>query len=254
MQQLIDDLKSIPGVIGAYVYHPNGGLRANNLPPLFKNERITETAKSMVKITAAGRHNFHDLSDIFLSFEESSILCRQLAGSNFVIAVCDPDINFNVLSMSLNLVMEEVNSRIVAQQFAMPEKPAATAPTAPEPKASAAQPDPVYQYRGTYYTNPQPDEPPPVNAPAAPPAGATPAPALPMAPLLEGLAHVLTKFLGPMAKIVLDDAVENWSQGRTPSANELPALIDTLCREIDDPDKEKSFRQMVRTQLSLSGQ
>ena len=223
MQQLIEDLKSIPGVMGAYVYHPNEGIRSNNLPPLFKTERIMETARNLAKITAAGRHNFQDLSDIFLSFEESSILCRQLADTNFVIAVCDPDINFNVLSMSLNLAMEEVNSRIVARQ------PENITPNTIQTPATVATP----------------------TVPASPSASSSPAPSNPanLTRELKVLGQALTKFLGPMARIVFDDAFAEWSTGRTPSANDLPALIDTLCQEIGDADKEKSFREMVREHL-----
>ncbi|NLV24927.1 MAG: hypothetical protein GXY54_09125 [Deltaproteobacteria bacterium] len=227
MQQLIDDLKSIPGVIGAYIYHPNEGIRSNNLPPLFKTERMRETAKSLVKITAAGRHSFHDLADTFLNFEESSILCRQLSGSNFVIAVCDPEINFNVLTMSLNLAMEDVNSRIAAHQFVQAEN----SPPSPAPAT------------------------PPVTAPTmatpSPSAAAQPSPGN-LKEELDVVGQTLAKFLGPMAKIVFDDVVENWSQGRTPTRQDFPALIDALCQEIADPEKEKSFRGMVREHIPFA--
>ena len=232
MQQLIDDLKSIPGVIGAFVYHPSEGVRSNNLPPLFKNERISEMAKGLMKITAAGRHNFHDLSEIFLCYEESSILCRQLTGSNFLVVVCDPEINFNVVNMSLNLAMEEVNSRIAAQE--LKSTPIAkTAPAAPPVVAPAAPPQPVVA--------------------AAVPATATPSPAGNISHELEVMAQNLSKFLGPMARIIFDDTVDLWSQGRTPSKSDLPALLDSLCQEIGDPDKSKHYRELVREQLPSSG-
>lgn len=221
MQQLIEDLKSIPGVIGAYVYHPEEGVRANNLPPLFKTERITETAKNLVKITAAGRHNFHDLSEIFLNFEESAILCRQLAGTNYVVTFCDPDINFNVLSMSLNLAMEEVNSRIVTRKFSAAE--AAPPPPVHSPGTSAA-------------------------APSKPPDPST----LNLDKTLEDLAQILTKFLGPMARIVFDDTLENWSKENPLSTETLPVLVDSLCQEIDEENKRKKFREMVQENLPFA--
>jgi hypothetical protein len=48
MQQIIDDLKSIPGVIGAFAFRTKQGILCNNLPSPFKPERLTEIAKTLI--------------------------------------------------------------------------------------------------------------------------------------------------------------------------------------------------------------
>ena len=98
MQQLIDDLKSIPGVIGSYIFRSSEGVRFSNLPSIFKPDRITEMTKSLIKIHSAGKQNFPDLVEVFINYEESMLFCRQFNGSDYVIAVCDPGMNLNVLA------------------------------------------------------------------------------------------------------------------------------------------------------------
>lgn len=107
MQQIINDLKSIPGVIGAFGYRAKQGILCNNLPSLFKPERLTEIAKNLTKITTAGRLGFPDLAEVLISFEESVLLCRPLGVSDFLITLCDPSINMNLLGLSLNLALED---------------------------------------------------------------------------------------------------------------------------------------------------
>ena len=112
MQQLIDDLKSIPGVIGAYVFRSNDGVRCSNLPSIFKSDRIADMTKSLIKIHSAGKQNFPDLVEVFINYEESMLFCRQFNSSDYVIAICDPGMNLGVLAMSLNMALEEVAGRV----------------------------------------------------------------------------------------------------------------------------------------------
>ncbi|PLX86227.1 MAG: hypothetical protein C0614_03890 [Desulfuromonas sp.] len=106
MQFLIEDLKSIPGVVGACSYQPQKGILANNLPSIFREDGLQDTAKQLAKIHAAGRLNFPDLKEIMLNYDESIILFRQIGTQDHLITICDPSINMNLLSMSLNLDIE----------------------------------------------------------------------------------------------------------------------------------------------------
>ena len=106
MQSLIEDLKSIPGVIGACSYQPQKGILDNNLPAIFRKDGLQDTAKQLGKIHAAGRLNFPDLTEIILNYDESIIIFRQMDMEDYLITICDPSINMNLLTMSLNLAIE----------------------------------------------------------------------------------------------------------------------------------------------------
>jgi predicted regulator of Ras-like GTPase activity (Roadblock/LC7/MglB family) len=228
MQQLIDDLKSIPGVIGAYVSRTNQGILCSNLPSLFKPERIAEVTKSLLKIHTAGKQNFNDLIEVFINYEESMLFCRQFTSRDYVMAVCDPGMNLGVLAMSLNMALEEVTGRIEAGD-ALPEE---------EPILEAVE-----------------DEPAATQQAAPPPSDAAPAPSFdqdPLAKPLEELSKSLAKILGPMALIVFDDTLAKWASGRTPTQDDLPQLVDRLCQEIEDPEKAKHFQKMVQPFLKAA--
>jgi len=70
-------------------------------------------------------------------------------------------------------------------------------------------------------------------------------------PLDEALARSrpiieaeLVEYLGPMARLLLDEHV--------PAASSLTDLIDSLAREISDPAKSASFKERVRARLASS--
>jgi hypothetical protein len=54
----------------------------------------------------------------------------------------------------------------------------------------------------------------------------------------------LVEYLGPMARLVIDEHV--------PAASNLTDLIDSLAREISDPAKSASFKERVRERLASS--
>ena len=55
----------------------------------------------------------------------------------------------------------------------------------------------------------------------------------------------LFKITGPMARILFQDAVREWIKSWEQSESSLPALIEILTREINDPDKEQQYVKMI---------
>lgn len=107
MRQMIDELKSIPGVVGASIYSSSDGLQVTNLPGIFKPERLSAVGKHLTKLYAAGRLSFADLTDVTLNYDESVVVARELDKQLLVFAFCDPSFNHNLLSMSFNLLQED---------------------------------------------------------------------------------------------------------------------------------------------------
>ncbi len=213
MQQLIDDMKAIPGVIGACTYRSQEGIIDNNLPTLFRGERLHDTARHLAKIHAAGRLNFPDLTEVLLNYEESVVVFRQINSDDFLVTICDPGINMNLLGMSLNLAIENLP---------------ATADSTPAPVSPAEE------------------------KPAA-----RPSPDLdkllksgPMAQPLQTMQKLLTKVIGPMAKIVFDDALARWVGTSENRKGSLSKLLEIVCQEIGDEEKSREFRELVREKMA----
>jgi len=107
MIQLIDELKVIPGVIGACIVNSQEGLKVNNLPAIFKPERLLVVGQHLLKLYSTGRESFSDLTDITLNYDESVVVARELEKGTLVFVICDPTFNHNLMTMSLNLLQEE---------------------------------------------------------------------------------------------------------------------------------------------------
>ncbi len=123
MKEIIGDLKALPGVLGACLFHGQKGVLVSNLPTIFLAEKLEEIGKLLMKIQTAGRMNFHDLTDLTLQYDEAVILVRQLEENLIVIILGDPDFNQNLVAMSLNILQQELkNNKIPLAESSLAEE------------------------------------------------------------------------------------------------------------------------------------
>jgi len=212
MLHLIDELKVIPGVMGACIVNSQTGVQVTNLPALFRVERLALVGKHLLKIYAAGRMSFDDLTDITLNYDESVVVARELEKNTLIFAICDPTFNQNLLSMSFNLLHEEFKlgnfTEVEAEPVTMVAAPAPPSPPPVESKISQA--------------------------------------------LLAEMKEALGKILGPMAGFIFDEVMDNWLEQGAPDSSRIEELIDQLNQEIDDQDKIDKYRQLISSALEDS--
>ncbi len=78
MEHVLNEFKSVQGVMGAYIYNARGHVLANNLPTIFKEAMLLNIGKVLAKLYSAGGLTFPDISDVFLSYEESIVIVREI--------------------------------------------------------------------------------------------------------------------------------------------------------------------------------
>lgn len=217
MQQLSKDLKGIPGVIGLTVYHPNHGAELIDLPTMFAPERIDSIGQLLDKALAAGRLNFPGMSEMMLSYEEAAIVCRQMHDERLLSVFCDPGVNLNLLIMSMNLALQSQLKQVSSR-----------AETQTQPQETSHLPQ----------TNPSQ-----VDTDAIMNHG-------PLSREFKTMITLLTKVIGPMAKILFDDAFQTWAASGPTDSSNLRRLVDLVGKELNDPEKAKQYREMVRSFLS----
>lgn len=211
MKQLIDELKAIPGVVGACIYSSRVGLQETNLPGIFKADRLAAVGKQLAKLYAAGRMSFDDLTDVSLHYDESVVVARELQKNLLIFAICDPSFNHNLLSMSFNLLQEEFRNGQFGKAEAAESVPSIPTPT-PVAVASASKLD--ARQLG----------------------------------LLEEMKGKLGRILGPMAGYIFAEVVEVWERHGA-RAERLGSLLELLDKEIADEDKSATYRQLIATEL-----
>jgi hypothetical protein len=212
MKQAIDELKAIPGVVGACLFGSPDGLLQCNLPGMFKPEKLTVVGQQLAKLLAAGRMSLEDVQDLSLHYDESVVISRELRKGLIVFAICDPSFNHNLLTMSLNLLQDELREQ------------------SETPAHSAASPTPVVVANG-------------VASVAA--SAASPVETLQLKPQLK---EALAKVMGPMAGVILDEIYADWWHSES-QAEGLPALLALIRAEISDPQKIAVFDALIGPHL-----
>lgn len=211
MLQLINELKDIPGVIGACTYSLQFGLQENNLPKIFKPEKLTAIGKQLNKLYTAGQMNFDDLSDLILNYDETIIAARKLPNNHLFFAICEPSLNQNLLSMSLNLLQEEYHDDLMASKNEVSSI-----------NSSVENPEPS-KTKNPADTN--------------------------LTALFESLRDHLFKIMGPMAGLIFDEAIDKWQTQGAVVGSRLENLLDLLYQEIGDGGKIKHYQELIDPEL-----
>lgn len=217
MQELLDEIQSIPGIVGGFVFNAQNGVLVSDLPTVFKEARLLKIGRILTKLFAKGKAGFNQLMEITLAYEETLVIVREIREGDLVILLCDPGVNLNLLTMTLNLIIEELD----------------------RPKAAS----------------PPPSDPAPTLRKASPPPPAAESPEAlmnegPMAATLAEMQAALAKVVGPMAKILFMDALEKWTRSGPVGPETLDRLLDILDDEIADPDKSADYRNRVTPVMS----
>ena len=207
MAGFLDELQNVPGVYGACLYHSQEGVLQSNLPSLYTDATISEIGKVLARIHTAGQMNFSDLTDLSIRYDETTLLLRKMAEDIIVFAILDPDCNQNLVTMSLNIIQQELKGKDLVSELSTPP----AAPSAP--------------------------------APQTPIVGATSAE---VEPILSKMQDSLAKVLGPMAELIFDEAVDEWKAQGGGSKGSLSALIELISEEIGDDEKAKEYRSMIQ--------
>lgn len=224
MTQVLSDVKSVGGVVGCFAYDIKAGVIAAEVPALFKPAKLAEVGRALAKTMKAATMSLPDGADISFYFEEILIVARELKKGTVLVVLCDPGMNVNLLSMSLNLAMDEL--------VEMAQRLAQTPPQA---------------------AHPAPPDPPPAR-PATPPAATQkpkPAPEHALdAETQRALEAALAKVVGPMAAIIYRDSYETWTSSGNGGAG---GLVTVICREIGDEGKAAKFSALAANLIMNEG-
>lgn len=210
MNDLLEELKVIPGVVGGYFISLKKGLLASNMPTIFKQPKILEVSKQLIKVNSAGKMNFPDTSEIFINYEEMVLVVKIVSPQRYLILFCDSSVNTNMLAMSINLSLES-----------MPEITA-------QPETTTAQLAPLTVSQLTPETV--------MNLPEL---------AGPLRKMADGLAQVM----GPMAEVIFEESLQEWLDLGQGSVEKLPGLLKIIKDEIGDPKKSKEYQSLIVTLL-----
>ncbi len=214
MQKALNEMNLIPGVMGGYVYNPEMGVIEKNLPSIFKEEKLREISSHLIKLNQLFGTDFPDHTDAFLFFEQSAVTIREIESNFFFVLLSDPKVKANMLSVSINLIIEELKPLI--REYNPQDKAASSSNhQRSEKKESSIDPKVLEEMMNSG----------------------------PLSDPLTKLKALMVKILGPVAPVMFKGALEKWCETQTPSTDTMPLLVDLLCREMGDGDFAEEFRK-----------
>ncbi len=214
MEQILSELKTVTGVIGAYIYNAREGVSAKNVPAVFKDTKLAKMGRLLIKIYSAGQMSFSNLSEASLFYEESIVTIREIGNEFYLIVLFDPSAKITMLTMAINLVMEELSQGISEKVKSDNIEPVTDQDVLPEINNEKLQPEELLNSG-------------------------------PMAGSLQGMQSALAKVMGPIAKIIFMDALKEWIIVDQPDFSSISNLVNILRKEINDPEKFNIYQKKI---------
>ena len=218
MNTVLDEIKTIPGIIGGFVFGVTHGIQMNNLPPVFKETNLNKIGKVLDKIYRSSKAGSPDITELSLYYEESTIIVRPLGKTAYLVIMSEPSLNQNLITMSMNMVADEI--------IQMGE----TLDSAAENLDSNTQTQSGKEISAEEIIN---------NSP--------------LSEQLCGMQTSLLKIIGPMAKIIFKDAINAWIGSNNPSESSLPRLVEILLNEINNSEREEKYLKMIAPYVGDNG-
>jgi predicted regulator of Ras-like GTPase activity (Roadblock/LC7/MglB family) len=136
MKTVLDQMNTLPGIVGSMVYNAEGRVLAKAFPALFDAEALDSAAGVLLygiqgMEVAAGM-----ISMLDLRYGESRIVVRPIKGANLLL-LCTRQANLQFLNISVGMAIPKIE-KLVATQAAIPPLPGPPSSTREEPSSKAA--------------------------------------------------------------------------------------------------------------------
>ncbi|MCP4720573.1 MAG: hypothetical protein GY860_14045 [Desulfobacteraceae bacterium] len=211
MNKVLNEIKSIPGIIGGFFFDSIQGIKTSSLPPVFKEENLNKIGTVLDKMYMMSNQGLKDISDLCLYYEESTIIMRRIGKTSSFIILCDPSLNQNLLTMSMNMLADEF--KIIGTKFENANENKEEIVEVSTPMENLSEEEVINNS--------------------------------PVSGQLQGMQTALLKILGPMATIIFKEAVRDWIKSEAPSETSIPILLEILANEINDPEKEEKYLTLI---------
>ncbi len=135
MEQVLQQINTLPGVVGSLVTFADDRVAASAFPPIFDEPTIKDATGTLSAIRARLQLGASlDLLD--LRYANGRILVKPLAGG-FLLLLCTKEVNLQVLAISLNVAMKRLEKLVLGRDAEKVSEDRGTEPSIPEPEAAS---------------------------------------------------------------------------------------------------------------------
>ncbi len=237
MNDLLQEIKMLKGVLGAFVYTDKFGLVACEMPP-----SASFTVSSMERVGVFVKRFFGNQATVefgVMSCEirnnESLMLLKKIDDNATLITISGSEVSVPLVNMTTSMLIAELKAAVDL----ITEKPDLSGlQIKSQPgQAKMAPPQPTAQ----------------PSAALTPKAKVIDVEKLmgegPFAPIARKLEDSMARAIGPVGSMVVRDCVEKWVTTGSPAKDRFGELMTLLLKEIGDSRLEEEFRQEVGSLL-----
>lgn len=212
MNKILNKLNSVPGVVGSMICNDQGHVMAHLFPQGIDTEMLKTVASLLTDNIPVFQECTGGSKTFNFKYEKGRIVVRH-DHDRYYVLLCSNTVVVNI--QIIDMIVDVASKQLDKSGSNEPEKPLTTlAPTQKTPAASTYSPAELIE-KG------------------------------PLSSSLTGIQASLTKFLGPMAKIIFTECLEKWLETNQPSKDAFPELIEIINLEINDNNKSTQFKQMI---------
>jgi len=216
MKQLLSKFVAVEGVLGAYVLNPENGVFESDMPSQFSEESLNQIGRNLTEFLDLARSDFSDTEEISFFFEKAALRMQDFNDGYRIITLFSPNMDRNVLNKVADTFINEFNQAL-----------------SPPPKLSVLKSLDGGQGRKAHSQTPQDLSPEDLMNSGT------------LADPLEMMQSALFKVVGPIAKMVFLDSIEQWMTLDTPCMDNLPMLTNIVLEEIGDARLAKDFKERL---------
>lgn len=127
MNSLLQEITTLPGVFGCFVYSGERQIAASKMPPIFQNNNIKAIGNLLSRTVQVGNMAKLDFKEIEIKYKESLLIIKALADQALLILICEPSANKSMIAMTIKMLAGDIETAM-AQSM----KPTAAANNQPK--------------------------------------------------------------------------------------------------------------------------
>jgi len=230
MNDLLQEVKILPSVIGTFVYVDKNDTVYPDLPKLFHGKDLSQIGRSITKVFKLNDKNRQSVNTLEMFYNESLIHIKQIDTDSCLVVICEPSANLPLVNMTTSMLVADLKSEVAKAK----QLPKATETVSAAPALSAQKTQPSQ----TTKLGPQKS----IDIEQLMNEG-------PMAEIFKHYQNALARAIGPIGKMVMKEVVEKWAKEGECSPARFNKLTNMLCEEIGNTNLEAEFRSEVKSFL-----
>lgn len=210
MDELLQEIKMLPGVNGVFVYIDQPDVIFSDVPDGYDHDTLKQLEISLERIFKMNDSSQLSVNSIEMLFEDTMVLVKHVNNGASLVILCEPQANFPLINMTSNMLVSEIGQTVNSVR----ENPEEALKSQSSKKAGAMD-----------FDTAQNEE--------------------PLKSALPVFQDSLAKAIGPIAAMVTKETIEKWLLTGGCTKERFPELVEIFCKEIGDPALEQEFKNDV---------